>query len=41
MMIVHIPTFPALKSDQETMGKEEFILFHADQVIRGLEAHDE
>lgn len=38
MMIVHIPTFPALKADQETMVKDDFILFHADQVIRGLEA---
>ncbi|MEL6412489.1 MAG: helix-turn-helix domain-containing protein [Pseudomonadota bacterium] len=39
MMIVHIPTFPAFKPDQETMARDEFILFHADQVIRGLEAH--
>ena len=39
MMIVHIPTFPAFKPDQETMARNEFILFHADQVIRGLEAH--
>jgi AcrR family transcriptional regulator len=39
MMIVHIPTFPAFKPDQETMARDEFIQFHADQVIRGLEAH--
>lgn len=39
MMIVHIPSFPALKPDQETMSREAFIQFHADQVIRGLEVH--
>ena len=39
MMIVHIPSFPALIADQATMSREEFILFHADQVIRGMEAH--
>ena len=41
MMIVHIPSFPALKADQATMSREDFILFHADQVIRGLEMHHE
>jgi AcrR family transcriptional regulator len=41
MMIVHIPSFPALKADQATMSREDFILFHADQVVRGLEAHHE
>ena len=41
MMIVHIPSFPAFKVEQDTMSREEFILFHADQVIRGLEAHHE
>jgi AcrR family transcriptional regulator len=41
MMIVHIPSFPALKADQVTMPREEFILYHADQVIRGMEAHHE
>lgn len=39
MMIVHIPTFPAFKAEQDTMTRDEFILFHADQVIRGLEVH--
>ena len=39
MMIVHIPSFPALRPDQPTISREEFITFHADQVIRGLEAH--
>ena len=39
MMIVHIPSFPALKPAQETMSREDFILFHADQVVRGMEAH--
>ncbi|MEO1188204.1 MAG: helix-turn-helix domain-containing protein [Pseudomonadota bacterium] len=39
MMIVHIPTFPAFKVEQDTMTRDEFILFHADQVIRGLEVH--
>ncbi len=39
MMIVHIPTFPAFKPDQTTLAREDFIQFHADQVIRGLEAH--
>lgn len=39
MMIAHIPSFPALKTDQVTLPRDEFILFHADQVIRGLEAH--
>jgi len=41
MMIVHIPSFPALKPNQPTLAQDEFILFHADQVIRGLEAHHE
>ena len=41
MMIVHIPSFPAFKAEQDTMSREEFIMFHADQVIRGLEAHHE
>jgi AcrR family transcriptional regulator len=40
MMIVHIPSFPALKAEDSDMTQEEFILFHADQVIRGLEAHN-
>lgn len=39
MMIVHIPSYPALKPDQNTLSREEFILLHADHVIRGLEAH--
>ncbi|MCR9270386.1 MAG: TetR family transcriptional regulator [Henriciella sp.] len=39
MMIVHIPTFPAFKPEQNTMSREDFIQFHADQVVRGLEAH--
>lgn len=39
MMIVHIPTFPALRPEQQTMAQDEFITFHADQLIRGLEAH--
>lgn len=41
MMIVHIPSFPALNQQQETLSRQDFILFHADQVIRGLEAHHE
>jgi len=41
MMIVHIPSFPALKPDQPSLAQDEFILFHADQLIRGLEAHHE
>ena len=39
MMIVHIPSFPALKANQKPLSREDFILFHADQLIRGLEAH--
>ncbi|MEM7328102.1 MAG: TetR/AcrR family transcriptional regulator [Pseudomonadota bacterium] len=39
MMIVHIPTFPAFKIEQETMSRDDFIQFHADQMIRGLEVH--
>ncbi|MEO1304387.1 MAG: TetR/AcrR family transcriptional regulator, partial [Pseudomonadota bacterium] len=39
MMIAHIPSFPALKPGQATMSQQDFILFHADQVIRGMEAH--
>lgn len=39
MMIVHIPTYPAFKVEQATMTRNDFILYHADQVIRGLEAH--
>lgn len=39
MMIVHIPTFPAFKPSQEVMARDAFIEYHADQVIRGLEAH--
>lgn len=38
MMIAHIPSFPALKPGPETMSREEFLEYHADQVIRGLEA---
>lgn len=41
MMIAHIPSFPALKAGQPAMSREEFIEFHADQVIRGLEASHE
>ena len=41
MMIAHIPTFPAFKPEQATMTKDEFILFHADQVVRGMEAYHE
>ncbi len=37
LMLAHIPTFPALKPSQPTLAKDEFIDFHADQVIRGLE----
>ncbi|MEM1147360.1 MAG: TetR/AcrR family transcriptional regulator [Pseudomonadota bacterium] len=40
MMIVHIPTFPALNPAQNTLSRQDFILFHADQMIRGLEAND-
>lgn len=39
MMIVHIPSFPAFRPEQQTMAQDEFITLHADQVIRGLEAH--
>ena len=38
MMIAHIPTYPALKPDQPSMPRAEFLEYHADQVIRGLEA---
>ncbi|NQY96615.1 MAG: TetR/AcrR family transcriptional regulator [Henriciella sp.] len=41
MMIAHIPTYPALKDGQKTMAREAFIDFHVDQVVRGMEAHDE
>ena len=41
MMIVHIPSFPALRPDQQTISREDFISFHADQAIRGLERHYE
>ncbi|MEO0607506.1 MAG: TetR/AcrR family transcriptional regulator [Pseudomonadota bacterium] len=41
MMIVHIPSFPALRPDQPTISREDFIAFHADQAIRGLESHHE
>ena len=39
MMVGHIPSYPALKPDQPTLARQQFIEFHADQVIRGLEAH--
>ena len=39
MMIAHIPSYPALKLGQPSMAREDFFEFHADQVIRGLEAH--
>ena len=38
MMIAHIPSFPALKHGQPALAREKFIDFHADQLIRGLEA---
>jgi AcrR family transcriptional regulator len=41
MMIAHIPSFPALKDGQPVMEREAFIEYHVDQVIRGMEAHDE
>jgi hypothetical protein len=40
-MIAHIPSFPALKDGQPVMEREAFIEYHVDQVIRGMEAHDE
>ena len=39
MMIVHIPSFPALKGSPSRMAREDFIDMHADNVVRGLEAH--
>ncbi len=39
MMIAHIPSYPALKAGQPSMAREAFIEYHADQVIRGMEAH--
>lgn len=39
LMIGHIPSFPALKPGAETLSRQDFITFHADQVIRGLETH--
>lgn len=41
MMIAHIPSFPALKLGQPAIEREAFIEYHVDQVIRGMEAHDE
>lgn len=41
MMIVHIPSFPALKQGHPAMEREAFIEYHVDQLIRGMEAHHE
>lgn len=37
MMIAHVPIFPALKPNTETMPSGTFIELHADLVVRGLE----
>jgi len=36
-MIAHIPGFPALKGGYSALSQDEFIDFHADLLIRGLE----
>lgn len=37
MMITHIPTYPLLRAGMPTLPQPEFIAFHADQIVRGLE----
>ncbi len=37
MMMNHIPGFPMSKHDTDTMSADAFIVFHADNIIRGLE----
>ncbi|MEO1643304.1 MAG: TetR/AcrR family transcriptional regulator [Pseudomonadota bacterium] len=41
MMMIHIPTFPALSADRGQANREDFIMMHADQMVRGLETKDE
>ncbi|MEM8617270.1 MAG: TetR/AcrR family transcriptional regulator [Pseudomonadota bacterium] len=38
MMMLHIPSFPAFRPGVETLSREAFIEFHADQIVRGMEA---
>ncbi|MDG1824880.1 MAG: helix-turn-helix domain containing protein [Henriciella sp.] len=38
MMMAHMPTFPAFKPNTNTLSRAEFIEFHADQIVRGMEA---
>lgn len=37
MMIAHMPCFPAFGPEDETLSTDDFIDFHVDLVIRGLE----
>lgn len=37
MMMIHLPNFPAISCDDETLSSYQFIEFHADMVVRGLE----
>ncbi len=37
MLMTHIPTFPAFKPEANTLSRAEFIEFHADQIVRGME----
>lgn len=38
MMMVHLPQFPDLADGADSVSRDEFIDFHADLVVRGLEA---
>ncbi|MEL6829053.1 MAG: TetR/AcrR family transcriptional regulator [Pseudomonadota bacterium] len=39
MMILHMPSYPSFRVDQYGMSRDVFINFHADNLVRGLEAN--
>lgn len=38
-LMAHLPNFPALQPDDAGMSRDEFIAFHVDLIIRGIEQH--
>lgn len=38
MMLIHLPHFPNMDGDRTMWSQEDFVEFHADNVMRGLEA---
>ena len=38
MMMTHIPSFPALRPNDDAVSPDTFIEMHSDLIVRGLEA---